>query len=777
MHRMTRHLSGMKKQWLWFLLLLFCLPGFAQQIAPLGKWTSYVSHTQVVEIAHRKGVMHVITQGGLFTHDISSGEINSYTTTEGLSEVRPSTVFYDEQNDQIFIGFASGMINYYNEAGSFNYITDIERNTEKTNKGINKIISNNEFVYIATDFGIVVYDFDKKETSNTIEKIGSALGETEVVSIAIVQDTLWATLGADGIYKAPLAHPNIRDPSAWSSEEGLHNLPADKDYRSITTTGDILYVIASDSIYRKVGGTWYPAPLTPGYHTYLRGFGDTLVHVRSSITTIISPDSSITALNNNGSTKSAYAAHGYLWLGDDLAGFLRYKDGDYQLAGPKGPNNNSAAWIIAGKGEFYMAPNGITPPSISTGDFQSGIPYFNLDNGWFVWDHRTRRLDSTTIFKDFVRGYYDPTSEHAYIGSWASDPYSGGGLFEFYHGDTIRSYTPYNSGISYNGSKDDCRVSGIAKDAAGNLWVSVLFADNNLSLNVLTTDGEWYAYQTKDFFPFFLVIDEYGTKWMGSKNSGTYGLVAFNENGTFDDISDDDIRFITKSQGEGNLPTTVIRALSKDLDGNIWVGTEQGAVVFYDPGSVFTSNFQDASCPIFDGFCLLRNEFVNAIAVDGANRKWIGTENGLFFISEDGTEQILKFTTQNSPLISDRIFALDIDQSTGEVLIGTENGMMGYMGDAIAGVNEVDDIDIFPNPVYTDYNGQVTIRGSVKDSKMKIVTVSGKLVKELDTLGGQGIWDGTDVRGNKVQSGVYLVMIADKDGNNKGTGKIAVVNR
>ncbi|MFX7731994.1 hypothetical protein ABTK10_20905, partial [Acinetobacter baumannii] len=68
----------------------------------------------------------------------------------------------------------------------------------------------------------------------------------------------------------------------------------------------------------------------------------------------------------------------------------------------------------------------------------------------------------------------------------------------------------------------------------------------------------------------------------------------------------------------------------------------------------------------FNGF-LFKGEQVQSIAVDGANRKWIGTKNGAWLIAEDGTQILAHFTSANSKLLHNNILKIGIHPITGEV--------------------------------------------------------------------------------------------------------------
>jgi hypothetical protein len=170
---------------------------------------------------------------------------------------------------------------------------------------------------------------------------------------------------------------------------------------------------------------------------------------------------------------------------------------------------------------------------------------------------------------------------------------------------------------------------------------------------------------------------------------------------------------------------------------------------------------------------LLETEVVTAITVDGANRKWIGTENaGVFLFSADGQEQLLHFTAENSPLFSNNIYAITIDGKTGQVYIGTDKGLLSYQGDAVEGEEECSDVEVYPNPVSSGYAGPIAIKGVAANSTVKITDVSGNLVFETQALGGQAVWYGANLSGERVSTGVYLVFAMDQEGEETCTAKL-----
>ena len=260
------------------------------------------------------------------------------------------------------------------------------------------------------------------------------------------------------------------------------------------------------------------------------------------------------------------------------------------------------------------------------------------------------------------------------------------------------------------------RVKSIVFDNAGNLWGANSQVNNPLF--VRKPNGDWHSFSfnstnTTNTHLGDIIIDNIGQKWVVVPSG--VGLVVYNDNNTIEDVQDDQDRILNSALGSGNLPSTSVYSLAKDRDGEIWVGTNKGVAVFYNPENVFTGNDFDAQQILVtvDGYVeyLLANETVTAIAVDGANRKWLGTQNaGIFLVSPDGTEQIHHFTEENSPLFSNTITDIAINNQTGEVYIGTSKGLISYISDATQGYESHQNVTVYPNPVRPEFNGPLLLR-------------------------------------------------------------------
>jgi hypothetical protein len=262
------------------------------------------------------------------------------------------------------------------------------------------------------------------------------------------------------------------------------------------------------------------------------------------------------------------------------------------------------------------------------------------------------------------------------------------------------------------------------------------------------------------------------------------GLLLLKDNGTPANHGDDEVIFRDTwyDQNGHQIKPQQIHSMAQDWDDMIWIGTDAG--LFLLPSSIdfaTSDRCERIIIPRNDGTnladYLLDSEKITSIVVDGANRKWIGTEkSGVFLLSPDGIETIAHFTAENSPLLSNAILSIAIQESTGEVFIGTGDGLMSYMSDAVPVEDNFTNIYAYPNPVHPTYKGYVVIKGLMADTEVRIVDASGNLVTVLQGLGGEVIWDITNTSGNRVSSGVYTIICNTKGGNAYGTTKVLIMN-
>ena len=493
---------------------------------------------------------------------------------------------------------------------------------------------------------------------------------------------------------------------------------------------------------------------------------------------VIDREGQLDAFNVDGAISDlGVAAKGEYALVTAFSGMFTYSQGFISRIQTDGPGSNNCVRIAAGNGELYVAPVGYDRIFVPTPRLD-GIYYYNHEQG--NW----KNIDALTelppeVNEGFARAYYDPTTRQAYLGSF------GEGIVVLKDGVAEGFFNCTNSTISsVNGFCNPnvntlSRVSGITRDLNGNLWVSM---DRGLPpLIVQNPEGEWFE-AAPNLFPVTaednhitdLMVDSYGTVWMVNWNRNLY---AYTSNGTPFEYSDGRLLNFGRGLNQGGLPSDQVFTVAEDRRGFIWVGTAQGVSIIFDPFSVSQGQIVDGSEPVIENRGLLSNTSVNAIAIDGGNRKWIGTDDGAYLVSENGDRVLFEFNTDNSPLLANRVTDIAIDQGSGEVYFATTKGIISYQGDAVQANSGCDEITVYPNPVFTDYDGLIGIRGMAAGSIVKITTLSGLLVTELESQGGLATWDGRDNRGQKVRSGIYLTLIAGPNGEEGCTGKFVVIDR
>ena len=494
----------------------------------------------------------------------------------------------------------------------------------------------------------------------------------------------------------------------------------------------------------------------------------------------VSSSASVRYYNSNGSlvkTISSYgwgipkifqavADNGDIWIADKDAGLIRGENmTDFLQLTLPGPNSNNAFNISSLNGKTIICGGATTSEWNSTG-LPLEISIFENNN----WDSIT-----STSISDPLRSLIDPgNSNHLFVSTW------GGGLLEYENNILVKQYNESNSPLqSIIPGRPYTRICGMAMDKDRNLWITQTGVPG--SIKTLSPDGIWIVNPLTIEAPVIgdIIITSHGHKWIILPEG--YGLFVLDDNRTPDIFSDDRFKKMLVQDSEGQIISSVY-SLAEDLDGNIWAGTDQGPVIYYNPENVFDSNMKASriKIPRNDGTNLadymLKTETITSMSVDGANRKWLGTaSSGAFLLSADGTVQIENFNEQNSPLLSNSLLTLAVDNKTGDIWFGTSRGVQSVRGDATAGGEKFTNVYSFPNPVREDFTGNVTITGLVRDTQIRITDISGNLVYETVSDGGQASWDLSNYRGNRVATGVYLIFCASKDGSQATVTKILVI--
>ncbi len=457
---------------------------------------------------------------------------------------------------------------------------------------------------------------------------------------------------------------------------------------------------------------------------------------------------------------------GTVWMADLFGGGLkRNSNGELGYVTPTGPLNANSFDIHAYDKDLWIAHGGFTDLFLPSKRYEDAANF--KDDKWhFYQRYIFRPFDTVTDVCVLER---DRETGTVYMGSFME------GLFIV---KTDGSYEHYNAGSildpSISQGPNYRQVVGLTLDNKKNLWVSTIFSQHQLY--VKTADNSWYKFKIPGAeYGGPVVVDDNDQVWMAGYQGG--GLSVLNYGTSISDPSDDNTYHLTAGKGYGNLPSNTVNCIAKDYNNNIWVGTTDGIGIVNNCTAPFDQSPPcDAERPVvqydqYAGYLFAGNN-VRTIAVDGANRKWVGTDDGVWLLSPDAAKIIYRFTTDNSPLPSNRIQKISIDPITGDVYIGTEQGLMSYRGTATEGGTSNENVLVYPNPIPSGYGGTIAIKGLVANADVRITDVSGQLVYRTKALGGQAVWDGLDYTGRRPQSGVYLIFATDSKGNEKHTGKL-----
>ncbi len=714
-------------------------------------WQNYADMKSAKDIAATSVGVWSAAQGGAYFYNTTDNSFTTYSKSSGLNGTELTAIGIDTYN-KVWFGSASGLIDVFDpQTNSFRSILDIS-NSDKTSKKINDITIAGDTVYVATDFGISLIDSKSYLFYDTYFKFGSFTSNIKVNNI-LFSDLIYASTES-GVVIQKVGATNLSAPESWNVYDQSSGLPTGGT-NVIGFYNSTLIAGTNSGLYTFDGFAWQPyLSLTGSKILDLLVIGNSL--------NILTPTN---VFAFDGATLSE------LWSTDSQPVKLGYQ--------------GNAGLIVATKFGIYVNNNFIYPNGPAANQF----PNMTVDKEGNLWSASGKDVTGVGVYKYnksewkifnvenypdlFTNAYYSiysASDNSIYTGSW------GQGFARINNDEITRFYAANTNMIGIPNNLEFIVITGFAEDSKGNIWATNLNAADSKSLYAFTQDSMYSFRNPLEQHSGFsevenLVIDQYGTKWYTLGNEGSIGLFYFNEKGTFNDATDDVYGYITTSKG---LTSNAIFSLAIDRRGDLWVGTSLGVNIITNLNTVLSSS--NPQLRISSSFSV-RQQTINAIAVDPLNQKWLGTNQGLFLLSTDGTQLLAALDTKNSPLLSDQIESLAIDEQTGRVYAGTASGLTSFDTPSILPVESFNGLTIYPNPlVITDGSKLATIDGLIRNTDIKIVTVSGKLVREFSSPGGRtAFWDGRDNDGNLVSSGVYIIIAFDQEGNNVETGKIAVL--
>lgn len=770
--------------------LFFCLLSvitMSQDYSNL--WEGHFSYLNIIDVAQGNDKVFAATDNVLFIYDITSQDIETLTTIDGLSGQDISAIHYSENYGLLLIGYENGLIELISDTSTdvLTVIDILEKPTiPPTSKRINHFNEYNDRVYIATDYGISVYNLSGLEFGDTYY-IGNLGSQVSINQTTVFGDYIYASSNT-GLRKADINSANLIDYQEWLEVSNINT------YGVESVDGRLYAVRPNRRLFEVINDSFTLLNSYESNIVDIRGVGDQLLVTTQSETFLYQSDfTEISSISmpedlNLEFTASVYFQPNLFFIGTTadinqgftakgLLGFNNLNLSSYQEIYPQGPLYNSGFSVQAGQNELWIAYGEY---SISYNPYpltRRGISHL-VDESWI-----NIPFDSVFGATDLNKITINPNNQsQVFVSSFIN------GILEINNNVPTNLYNETNSGlesliIPNNPNFVNIRVSGSEFDDQGLLWCVTSLVENVLkSYNPDT--GQWTSYSFSGFMedPFGtlgygdLVIDANGNKWIAAYDLGVIGVKT---NGSSAVINN-----VVGEADEGNLPTNYISALRVDNNNQLWIGTSQGLRVLYNTESVFSESDPRAEEIIIldDGVPqeLMYQQFVSDIEVDGSNNKWIGTfATGLFYFSENGQETIYHFTTDNSPLPSNNIVDVSIDSSNGKVYIATDKGLVAFKSGSSKPQSSLNEAFVYPNPVRPTFNineERVKIKDLSENVNIKITDIEGNLVAEaqsntnlrfkgynLEIDGGTAYWNGKNLVNNTVASGVYLILISDLD--------------
>jgi hypothetical protein len=732
----------------------------------IGDWRAHFPYRNGISVTTSDQAVYWATGLSVLKLNKSDLSIERLDKLNDLNDAEATLVRFNRTTKKLLVVYKNTNIDLVDTEGGVKTksLTDIRNNINITgDKTIFDVSFVGDTAYLACGFGITRLDMRKGEFISTV------FLRQKTYATVVFEGKIWAATEGGIFTIANDPQVNFNDFSKWKQLSETDGFP--KTYRSkaITVFDNKIYADVNDTLKSFFGTN---RPLSIRHETgfdikFLSGNATNLLMVLNCTNNC---NGKALQLDKNGAFRTLAAnclnrplealqdADGKIWFAELYNGFRwlnRATDGACNVREYDSPYSLESFNLAANDTSVWLAYGGLR--GINATDNGNCFSTLNKFGNWLNYNALYNQiLVDSNVFRDHLAVTIHPKNGKTYVGTF------NGGLVEVTAGKISKIYNKSNSAIrASTADPGRQRITGMAFDKNANLWVVNNLADR--ALVVWRNDGVWTQMSPLPSSNLFqLAIDGSGFKWSIVKGSQS-ALVVFDEGKNINDPADDRARLIDNTSFPKDIQSASVNCIASDLDGRIWVGTSSGVMYFACGGDPFRATcVGQLVISSLSGISeyLLKDKSVNVIAVDGANRKWFGTSAGLFVTSADGREEVLKFNVENSPLPSNNITALAI-RPNGEVFIGTDRGLMSYKGDATEGGDfnkTVDKIIAYPNPIRPDYEGPIAIKGFARDANIKITDVNGNAVFETKALGGQAIWDGKDFNGNRVTTGVYLVL-------------------
>lgn len=756
--------------------------GVSAQIGT-GQWRLHIPE-EAIDVALLNDEVYIAYEKGVGVYHDPSGELSIWDNVTGLSDITVSCIETCTSNGAVFIGYENGNLDKIKD----NKVTNIPAIKLAQIQGSKKIYSMTEYdghMYLSTGFAIVKIDPAKNEVRDTYYPTN---GNQAILDVVFANDSIYA-LTSDKMYRGSVTNIALADPAQWIVDSRVTAQPT--PFVSMESAYDELFILSEGPSYGD--DTVFQVTNSGIQVAFLESFVMEINSINSINNQLVVNYTGGARIYNPGfatfDNLGLYNSGGFpdpfnvvydgsvYWIADKSNGLVKYL-GEYQSTSIHhiGPPKSLMYSLDYQRGKVAIASGGLSGAAPS---FNRGGVYTFEDESWTLYDQSSVTYWDDTIH-DYLAVSINPNDgDQMAVATYSKRPItildaSGQVSEAFNFSNSELEATTLGNGWTY--------ISDIQYDDKGNLWV--FNAYSNEPLKVYTSEGEWHSFSlgssAKSKITDRMEIDYNGNKWMAVRGVGLFG---YNDQGTIDDPSDDQMVNLNLGANSGALPSNEVTAIAVDFDNEIWIGTDAGFAVLYNSSNAFGASAGEYNAQRikleYEGNVeyVLGATHITDIEVDGGNRKWFGTENsGIILLSADGLEVLEQWTTENSPLISNAIIDLEINHETGEMFIVTDQGLISYRTDATYEDPNYSDVTVFPNPARPDFTGPITIQGIKYDSDVKITDAAGNLVYKTTSNGGTATWDRRTLTGEAARTGVYLIWTASNQNKGRYVGKVLVVN-
>jgi ligand-binding sensor domain-containing protein len=723
-----------------------------------GIWYNYTSMQNVRDAVHVNGNVFFISSGGIYYFSPGIDAIQTITTSDGLS-VNDMTAITVDMNSHVWVGALSGALDRYNpDNGDFFHVSDIIR-TDFPQKDITALVSFADTLLIGTGFGVSVYSLSRNEFNDSYIKFGTFDTQTRVTSIVVDKNYIWVGT-VRGIARGNRNDPLLAAPDRWTTYALSANLPSTQ-INDLEVFNSTVFAATGNGLVYYDGSVWQQvASLSNRNILALSSAGDVL---------FVASGNRIYTLDRDGISST------------------------YGPALPVSINNvhyaDDQLYVLLGSGGAVFLATEVWFNIIPDGPVTNLLTHLGVDNNGILW--------AATASAGLPRGFsrYDPASEagsrwtnytraeypqffsDAYYRAYPADDGSvwfsnwGGGITRIDSDGELTTYHNQDGLMGIQGSPQFIVTGMAGEDSEGNIWFTQREAANGRPL------AKWSPGDVWEFLPNSrnqgvtrltdLIVDQNDTKWAISQDPIQFGVFYYNEKVSIG-INTNDWGVVTSQHG---IPSGLITAIVEDNRGEIWVGSEAGLAII--------SNTREPQSSIRDIFTI-QDQYINAIAVDPLNRKWVGTREGVFLLSPDGTQILAQYTMSSTAnrILSDDVRSVAFDDRSGIVYFGTERGTAALQTEAAAPVATFSDLRVNPNPFLLPSPVDLKIDGLVRNSSVMVLSVTGRLIRSFSSPGGRiAYWDGRDEAGQEVASGTYIIVGISEDGSEVSKTKVTVVRR